>query len=120
MQLVQLLESSNILISGGSINTGREQIDLEPSGNFESVEDLRRTPVKLPGSNQVLALEDIVSIGRGYVDPPVIKVHASGNSTSSPEKEFFSSSFIRLILRESAWTSFDERRLLITLDQRII
>jgi len=63
------LASVNIVSSGGDIVSGRERITLEPTGNFESVEDLRRTVVELPGGT-VAYLEDFVEIYRGYKDPP--------------------------------------------------
>ncbi len=69
-QLMQILQSRNIIIPGGEIRTHGESIALEPSGNFESVDDLRRTLVRLPQQSQVLYLEDIVDIRRGYLDPP--------------------------------------------------
>lgn len=70
VQLRQVLESANIIIPGGDISTGRERIVLEPSGNFESLEDLRRTVVTLPGRTELAYLEDLATIRRGYVDPP--------------------------------------------------
>ena len=42
-QLNADLASLNIISSGGSIRVGPERITLEPSGNFESVEDLKKT-----------------------------------------------------------------------------
>ncbi len=68
-QLSASLASVNILSSGGDIVSGRERITLEPTGNFESVEDLRRTVIQLPGGALVY-LEDIVDVYRGYKDPP--------------------------------------------------
>ncbi len=49
-QLQQLLESQNIIFSGGDVRTPYEEIVLEPSGNFESVEELRGTVIRLPGA----------------------------------------------------------------------
>ncbi|MEM9489835.1 MAG: efflux RND transporter permease subunit, partial [Myxococcota bacterium] len=49
-------------------------------GNFESVEDLRRTVITLPGTTQVVYLEDIVDITRGYADPPRRKLRNTGIS----------------------------------------
>ncbi|MDA0739256.1 MAG: efflux RND transporter permease subunit [Nitrospirae bacterium] len=69
-QLQQLLEAQNIVLPGGDIQTADEKIGLEPSGNFESVEEIRRTVVSLPGSREVLFLEDLVDVYRGYIDPP--------------------------------------------------
>ncbi len=78
LQLQSILSSSNIIIPGGSILTGVERIALEPTGNFESVADLRRTVVTLPGSSEVVYLEDLADIYRGYADPPSGRVYSSG------------------------------------------
>ena len=68
-RLSTLLASVNILSSGGDIVSDRERIALEPTGNFESVEDLGRTVIELPGGALVY-LEDIANVYRGYSDPP--------------------------------------------------
>jgi multidrug efflux pump subunit AcrB len=68
-QLSASLAGVNILSSGGNIVSGRERITLEPTGNYESLDDLRRTVLELPGGALVY-LEDIVDIYRGYKDPP--------------------------------------------------
>ena len=78
LQLRSILDSANIIIPGGSIRTGVERIALEPTGNFESVADLRRTVVTLPGRPEIVFLEDLAAISRGYVDPPASRVYASG------------------------------------------
>ncbi|HSC27814.1 MAG TPA: efflux RND transporter permease subunit [Vicinamibacterales bacterium] len=78
LQLQQILQSANIIIPGGNVSTGVERIVLEPSGNFESIDDLRRTVVTLPGRQQVVYLEDLAQIYRGYIDPPSSRMRASG------------------------------------------
>jgi len=78
MQLKELLDSQNIIIPGGEVRTEYETIVLEPSGNFESVEQVRRSVIALPGRRDVLFLEDIAEIRRGYVDPPTTRMRASG------------------------------------------
>ncbi|HEY5565391.1 MAG TPA: efflux RND transporter permease subunit, partial [Rhodothermia bacterium] len=78
-QLVGILESSNIVIPGGHVTTGAERLELEPSGNFESVDDLRRTVISLPRTGEVIFLEDIVRVERGYIDPPESKVFSSAH-----------------------------------------
>lgn len=77
-QLKGILEARNIIIPGGEIFTDREQIVLEPTGNFDSVADLKRTVITLPGRDEVVYLEDIVDIRRGYIDPPTSRVHYTG------------------------------------------
>jgi multidrug efflux pump subunit AcrB len=69
-QLQAIIETRNIIFPGGVVYTDDEQMALEPSGNFESVEELRRTVIKLPGRNDLLYLGDVAEIRRGYVDPP--------------------------------------------------
>jgi multidrug efflux pump subunit AcrB len=76
--LGQILESRNIVLPGGEVTAGYDRIVLEPSGNFETVEQLRRSVISLPGTNEFLFLEDIATIERGYIDPPESKVSASG------------------------------------------
>ena len=68
-QLSNILESVNILSSGGDIVSGRERIVLEPSGNLESLDDLRRTVIQLPNGD-VVYLGDIVEVYRDYQEPP--------------------------------------------------
>ena len=77
-QLKQMLETRNIIIPGGHITNDYERLVLEPSGNYESIEDLRRTIIKLPDRNEVVYLEDIAAVTRGYIDPPDSKLRASG------------------------------------------
>jgi multidrug efflux pump subunit AcrB len=68
-QLSDILSSVNIIQGGGQIRAGRERITLEPSGNFETINDLKRTVVQIPDSSSFVYLEDIVEIYRDYADP---------------------------------------------------
>jgi len=73
------LEQRNIIQPGGEIDVETESIALEPSGNFSSVDELKRTVVRLPNTDQLVYLEDIVDIYRGYVDPPEGLVRIDGD-----------------------------------------
>lgn len=77
-QLQGILQASNIIISGGTVETGVEQITLEPSGNFTSVDDIRQTLITLPRSGENVFLGDVAEIRRGYVEPAISKVRANG------------------------------------------
>jgi len=79
-QLRDQLSSRNIVIPGGSINVADEKIALEPTGNFESIEDISKTIIQIPGSDRVLYLSDITNVYRGYVDPSKTKVSVSGET----------------------------------------
>jgi multidrug efflux pump subunit AcrB len=72
------LQQRNIIQPGGEIDVAKESIALEPSGNFASVAELRRTVIRLPMTEELVYLEDIVEIYRGYVDPPEGLVRING------------------------------------------
>lgn len=77
-QLQQQLEAQNILIPGGSVSTGIERIELEPSGSFESIDDLASTVIRSSGEGGLIYLEDVATISRGYNDPPASLMRANG------------------------------------------
>jgi len=77
-QLAQILETLNIVLPGGDISTEDERIVLEPTGSFESIEDLRRTVINLPGRPGAVYLEDLATVTRGYIDPPESRMHYMG------------------------------------------
>lgn len=79
-QLSGVLSTANILSSGGDILTGRERIVLEPTGNFESIEDLRKTVIQIPNGS-VVYLGDIANIYRDYTDPPSSVSRVNGQPT---------------------------------------
>lgn len=68
-QLSSDLASLNIISSGGSVRIGTDRITLEPSGNIESIEDLKRTVIQLPNNYGIIYLEDIATVYRDYEDP---------------------------------------------------
>jgi len=70
LQLQQALQARNIILPGGDLETKYEKIVFEPTGNFDSVDELRRTLIDLPNSNSLVRVEDVLDIERGYVDPP--------------------------------------------------
>ncbi|MEM6811428.1 MAG: efflux RND transporter permease subunit [Pseudomonadota bacterium] len=78
--LASALDSANILDAGGDIRIGQERIVLEPTGNFESVEDLGRTVLQVP-SGGVVYLSDIAQITRAYVEPRVSMTRYQGKET---------------------------------------
>ena len=78
LQLSQLLSSQNIIFPGGDVRTDYERIVLEPSGNYESVEELRGTVIRIPGREELLYLGDLANVYRGYIDPPSTMTRSSG------------------------------------------
>jgi multidrug efflux pump subunit AcrB len=80
LQLKGILDAHNIIQSGGTITSDGEDIVLEPTGNFESVADLKRTLIQVPQNKEVVYLEDLANVYRGYVDPPTNKMNTTGVS----------------------------------------
>lgn len=75
--LAQLLAARNIVLPGGAIRTADERLVLEPTGNFEEVEDIRRALVPLP-DGALVPLGSLLEVRHGYADPPMTRYHASG------------------------------------------
>jgi len=67
--LSDLLKKQNIVSSGGSILLGKERLELEPSGDFSTIGDIKQIRLILPGAEQVIYLKDIAHIYRGYQQP---------------------------------------------------
>jgi len=64
-----IIYASNILQPGGEVNIGRQRISLVPSGNFDSLEDIKK--IMIPTSGGVFVyLEDLTKgIYRDYLSP---------------------------------------------------
>lgn len=79
-QLQSMIASTNILSTGGSVVIGDERIILEPTGNFNSVDDIKSMLVPVKGGAQLVELGDIATIRKAYIDPPVQKVRINGKA----------------------------------------
>ncbi|MGD9580484.1 MAG: efflux RND transporter permease subunit [Vampirovibrionia bacterium] len=78
-QLKQILESKNIIIPGGDITVDKEKIIIEPSGNLQSVDELKTAIINIPGRKGVVYLQDLANIYRDYIDPPNDMMHLNGD-----------------------------------------
>jgi multidrug efflux pump subunit AcrB len=68
-QIRAKLDKTNIIFPGGEIFIGTEQIIIEPSGDFESVDDLRNLIISDAQAKEIVYLGDVADVYRGYVDP---------------------------------------------------
>ncbi len=78
-KLQQTLAAQNIIFPGGNVKVGSERIILEPSGNFETIEDVSRILIPLENSKELVYLGDLTRIYRGYIDPPTSLVKINGS-----------------------------------------
>jgi multidrug efflux pump subunit AcrB len=72
------LIAENLVLPGGSIDTGQREIVVSPRGDFQSVEDIANVPIEIPGTGEVVNLRDLASVRRGYVDPPTAPFYFNG------------------------------------------
>lgn len=69
-QLFDTLAQQNIVEPGGSISAGGRSVLIEPSGDLESIDELRGVVIAVPDSDRIVRLDEIVDIRRDYIDPP--------------------------------------------------
>lgn len=77
-RLSSIISAQNILSSGGQINVEDERIVLEPTGNFNSLSDIRDMLIPVGDGSQLVYLKDITKVRRGYISPPTQKVSVNG------------------------------------------
>lgn len=77
-QLESILQERNIIQSGGLISKLDKQVAVEPTGNYVNVEDVKSTLIRIPGTDNIVKLEDIATVYRGYIDPPTSMMHTAG------------------------------------------
>lgn len=82
-KLQSIISSTNILSSGGEVNLGDERIILEPTGNFNSIDDIRQTLIPVGDGSQLVYLGDITSVRQSYIDPPKQLVTVNGQRAIS-------------------------------------
>lgn len=64
------LAQQNIIAPGGDIVADGRAVLLEPSGNLESVDEIRDVVFRIPGTDRVFRIGDVLEVRRGLVDPP--------------------------------------------------
>jgi multidrug efflux pump len=75
-QVLGQLGQQNAIESGGTINAPTDSIQVRVAGQFNSLDDLRRFPIRANG--QAFKLGDIAEIRRATIDPPQVKVRDHG------------------------------------------
>lgn len=75
--LEQMINSTNILNTGGEINFKNERIVLEPSGNFNQINDIKNMLIPIGKNGNVIALSDVATIEKGYIYPQkqIVKIN---------------------------------------------
>ncbi len=81
-QVIAQLGAQNAVEGAGVLNAGSESFQVRIGGQFNSVDELKRFPIRgvnaATGAASTLRLSDIAEIKRAYVDPPAVKVRHQG------------------------------------------
>ena len=72
--IIEKLQSNNINIPGGAIKSGNLEFNIQTSGNYESLEELRNTTLLSEG-NQITYLKDVAEVTFDYEDTRWIARH---------------------------------------------
>lgn len=78
--LAGAIQKTNVIKPAGSLRIGIEDITLESSGNFTSLEYLEETLIPLPGAGEVVPLRDIADISVQTEDPLRTIVRQNGET----------------------------------------
>lgn len=82
-KLQQIIQTTNILDSGGEINIGEKRLILEPTGNFDSVEDIKKIIIPVGENNETVFLDEITTIHKTYKQPVKNLVRVNGKKAIS-------------------------------------
>jgi multidrug efflux pump subunit AcrB len=81
-QVIAQIGAQNAVEGAGVLNAGNENLQVRIAGQFDSVEELKRFPIRgtnaTTGVGTTIRLDDIADIRRDYVDPPSVMVHHQG------------------------------------------
>ncbi|PIE54484.1 MAG: hypothetical protein CSA35_05945 [Dethiosulfovibrio peptidovorans] len=69
-QIVAALQGQNLVVDSGSVLAGSLRIPLDPSGKFQSVDEIGDILIRGGRSGRLVVLRDIATVSRGYLEPP--------------------------------------------------
>ncbi len=82
-KLQQIIQTTNILDSGGEINIGEKRLILEPTGNFDTVADIGKIIIPVGENNETVFLDEITNIKKTYKNPSEHLVRVNGRKAIS-------------------------------------
>ena len=83
-QVIAQIGAQNAVEGAGVLNAGLENLQVRVGGQFNSVDELKRFPIRATnpatGVASTLRLGDLAEVRRDYVDPPTTKVRFQGQA----------------------------------------
>ena len=81
-QVIAQLGAQNAVEGAGVLSAGSENLQVRVAGQFNSVDELRRFPIRTTnpatGAASTLRLGDLADVRRDYADPPAVLVRHQG------------------------------------------
>ncbi len=77
--LINILQTQNAIVRGGTFDAEQERIRIDVSGRYNTLDDLR--DIRLRANSQDFRLGDVARVYRGFEDPPRDTVRYEGNET---------------------------------------
>ncbi|NAW83773.1 efflux RND transporter permease subunit VmeI [Vibrio sp. V43_P6S15P86] len=74
-----LLSTQNVVSDAGAIKIGEEYIRIQPTGEFQSVDELGDLLITESGAQGLIFLKDVAEIKRGYVEVPSNIINFNGS-----------------------------------------
>jgi len=69
-QIYSQLQAKNVAADGGRVRVGSRYVTIDPTGGFDSVQDMLDLVIGSDSSGRQLQLRDVATIERGFEDPP--------------------------------------------------
>ena len=77
-ELKNIISGTNIIIPAGEISIEDERVILEPSGSFETIEDIKNMLIPVGNSRETVFLKDIADVYEDYISPRETMVRMNG------------------------------------------
>lgn len=74
--IISTLQAQNAITPAGSVSTASDKVYLRVSGDFDSVDNIRKIDIQANGNH--FKLGDIAHVYRGFIDPSVYKMRYMG------------------------------------------
>jgi multidrug efflux pump subunit AcrB len=72
------IQSQNIILPGGQIDTGDTAFILSPTGDYRTLFEIEATLLNVRGAEGLVRLGDVANVRAGYIDPPRNKAFFNG------------------------------------------
>lgn len=79
--IINTLNSSNVIIKGGNIVIDQNRLKVTPSGNFKDIDDIKDTIITSPDGNSSIYLSEVANIYKGYQEPSTYSIDFNGNKS---------------------------------------